>query len=76
MLIKRRSFIKAITIIGIVPKTFIKLLTKKRKLPAVIYGPKVRFDSVNYGVISSLYGTGVSGDDILSGNEESLTFKE
>ena len=75
--ISRRSFLKgtavAASALVIKPKT--KKIVKKKPSGA-IYGPsKTVFNSEGYAVMP-LTGAGVSGDSIMTGNEEMPLFYE
>ena len=78
----RRSFFKKIAVaagaLAIMPKALIGWHKPKiKRFDARIYGAtKVRFNSTDYAVvgIKPLEGVGVSGDSIMSGNEEMPLF--
>lgn len=74
---KRRSFLKILGISAMAPKAAVAFLsaTKPKEVVQAIYGPgKITFDPINYGVMP-LTGRGVSGDNLLCGDEECLTLK-
>lgn len=74
---KRRAFLKVLGLSALAPKVAIEVIStaKPKEVVQAIYGPsKITFDPINYGVVP-LTSRGVSGDNLLCGDEECLTFK-